>query len=251
MSDPTRRALEPSCELEAALLRAGRTRAPEEARKRALRLAAAALAASGVAAGASGAATAGGTVVKGASAATLHWISIAGLVGAGAVTAAVAVARHDDALTPSIPATTATQSASATLPKPIVQKTAVALQPSAPAETPAADLPATARPTATPVPQPATSTEPASRIGAELSILEQARAALAAGNPARALSILDEYATRFPHASMAPEAAVLRIEALERAGDAPAARRVADAFLLANPESPYAGRVRSLVGANP
>ena len=42
-------------------------------------------------------------------------------------------------------------------------------------------------------------------------------AALASGAPARALSILDEYAARFPHAAMAPEATVLRIEALERA----------------------------------
>lgn len=245
MSDPTRLAREPSSELEATLLRAGRARAPEEARKRALLLATSALAASGVAAGASGAATAGGTVVKGAWAATLHWVGIAGLVGAGAVTAAVAVGRHNDVRTRNELATTATESASVTIAKPIPYQAPVAPQPSAPSETPAADVPATARPTVTPVP------EPASRFGAELSTLEQARAALSAGNPARALSILDDYATRFPHASMAPEATVLRIEALVRAGDAPAARRVADAFLAANPGSPYGDRIRSLVGTNP
>jgi outer membrane protein assembly factor BamD (BamD/ComL family) len=101
------------------------------------------------------------------------------------------------------------------------------------------------------VPEPGASTEPSTRIGAELSTLEQARAALSAGDPARALSILDDYAARFPHASMASEATVLRIEALVRAGDASAARRVADAFLSANPGSPYGNRVRSLVGTNP
>jgi outer membrane protein assembly factor BamD (BamD/ComL family) len=83
-------------------------------------------------------------------------------------------------------------------------------------------------------------------------MLEEARGALASGAPARALSILDGYAARFPRASMAPEASMLRIEALVRAGDLPAAGRAGEAFLTAHPGSPYATRVRSLLaGQNP
>jgi hypothetical protein len=82
----------------------------------------------------------------------------------------------------------------------------------------------------------------------ELSWLEGARAAISSGNPAGALSLLDRYAARFPHGAMAPEASVLRIEALLNAGDRPAAERAAAAFLAADARSPYAARVRSLLG---
>ncbi len=68
------------------------------------------------------------------------------------------------------------------------------------------------------------------------------------GDPARGLALLDAYTTRFPHAAMIPEATVLRVEALTGAGDRPAAQRAADAFLAAHPESPYAARIRSLLG---
>jgi outer membrane protein assembly factor BamD (BamD/ComL family) len=85
----------------------------------------------------------------------------------------------------------------------------------------------------------------------ELAALQQARAALGAGDPARALSMLDAYVARFPHGAMAQEAAVLRIEALVRAGDRPAAQRAADAYLTAHPQSPYMDRIRSLLGTNP
>jgi outer membrane protein assembly factor BamD (BamD/ComL family) len=75
---------------------------------------------------------------------------------------------------------------------------------------------------------------------------------VAAGEPARALAILDGYTARFPRGAMAPEATVLRIEALVKAGDRPAATRVADAFLATAPTSPYATRIQSLLTtANP
>ena len=48
---------------------------------------------------------------------------------------------------------------------------------------------------------------------------------------------------------MGPEATVLRVEALVRAGDRSAAARVGNAFLAGNPQSPYATRIRSLLGA--
>jgi outer membrane protein assembly factor BamD (BamD/ComL family) len=85
----------------------------------------------------------------------------------------------------------------------------------------------------------------------EVSTLDQARAAIADREPARALAILDEYAARFPRGVMGPESSVLRIEALLGAGDRTAAERVAHAFLLNNPASPYEQRIQSLLMSNP
>jgi len=99
--------------------------------------------------------------------------------------------------------------------------------------------------------RPESAPAPSSSLPAELSTLDQARTALRSGDPARALSILDGYASRFPHGSMAPEATMLRIEALVKAGDRAAAGRVADGFLTMSPGSPYAARIRSLLGTNP
>ncbi len=90
----------------------------------------------------------------------------------------------------------------------------------------------------------------ASTVPAEMATLEGARGALAAGDPARCLSVLEHYAERFPGGSMAPEAAMVRIEALVKSGDRAAATRAADALLAGNPESPYAARVRSLLGTS-
>jgi outer membrane protein assembly factor BamD (BamD/ComL family) len=81
-------------------------------------------------------------------------------------------------------------------------------------------------------------------------MLERARGAMASGNPAQALAVLDTYTDRFPYPALLPEATVLRIEALTKAGDPSAARRAADAFLAANPASPYADRIRTILAAS-
>jgi hypothetical protein len=88
-------------------------------------------------------------------------------------------------------------------------------------------------------------------IAEEASVLGQVNAAITAGAPARALSLLDGYTVRFPNPSLGAEAQVLRIEALARSGDAITARRVGDAFLAANPQSPYRARVRGVLQTNP
>jgi hypothetical protein len=87
-----------------------------------------------------------------------------------------------------------------------------------------------------------------SSAAAELVLLDRARSAIAAGNPGGGLVVLDEYAAEFPRGVMAPEASVLRIEALAAAGDHARAKRVAIDFLGANPSSPYAARIESVVG---
>lgn len=92
---------------------------------------------------------------------------------------------------------------------------------------------------------------PAPSVHEELVVLGRASAVLNSGDAVRALSILDTYDARFPHAAMAQEATVLRIESLARMGNAEAARRAGDAFIKENPDTPYAARIRAVIGTYP
>ena len=76
-----------------------------------------------------------------------------------------------------------------------------------------------------------------------LQQLRTIRRALADHSPARALSLLDVFVTRYPSSSLLEEAAVLRFDALSRLhrGDA---RAEGQRFLLRYPRSAYAERVR-------
>jgi outer membrane protein assembly factor BamD (BamD/ComL family) len=78
--------------------------------------------------------------------------------------------------------------------------------------------------------------------------MDRTREALAGGNGARALSLVDEYERRYPHGTFLEEAEVHRVEALVRNGDRAGARRAAARFVVAHPASPHAAHVRSLVG---
>lgn len=82
----------------------------------------------------------------------------------------------------------------------------------------------------------------------ELEAIDNARRALASGDAALASRLLDRYQTRFPKPRLRAEATVLRVETLIARGDRAAAMRVGKAFLASNPKSPYARRVRSLIG---
>jgi len=82
----------------------------------------------------------------------------------------------------------------------------------------------------------------------ELEAIEGARAALTRGDASRALKLLDQYAARFPKPRLGAEATLLRIEALVARGDRATATRLGKAFLEREPRSPYARRVRSLIG---
>jgi hypothetical protein len=127
--------------------------------------------------------------------------------------------------------------------------------PSAPTPVSAAPAPIDAppRPARESSPAPVTTTAPAGApsdnpLASELSFIDVARGALARGEPADALTALNAYDLRFfQRPRLAEEAAVLRIEALVDLGRTDEARRVADRFLRADPASPYAKRVRSLV----
>jgi len=81
-------------------------------------------------------------------------------------------------------------------------------------------------------------------LRAELSALDAARAALAAGNAQGALSLLDAYDRGNPRGLLKLEAEVLRIDALAKSGRPDAARKRAQAFLARHPNSVLASRVR-------
>jgi outer membrane protein assembly factor BamD (BamD/ComL family) len=70
-----------------------------------------------------------------------------------------------------------------------------------------------------------------------LVLMQQARAALAAHDPARALRALNEHARRFPDGALAEEREGLRIAALQAAGKRDEAQRDADRFKKRYPRS--------------
>jgi hypothetical protein len=99
--------------------------------------------------------------------------------------------------------------------------------------------PAAKAPSASPVPPtPLT-------LSTELALLNEARAHVSQGAPARALELLARH-DRAPNASLRAEAALLRVEALRAAGDVAQAAELAKEFVERYPESPLADRARRL-----
>jgi hypothetical protein len=80
----------------------------------------------------------------------------------------------------------------------------------------------------------------------ELAAIQHARATLRAGDAGRALAELDAYQKKFKTGHFAQEARLLRIEAFVKQGRREEAKALARPFLEG--KSPYAARVRSLVG---
>ena len=229
MKDPTRLADVHPSEVARAVLRSANADAPlQGALGRTL-------AATGVSAGGAAAASA-----KIGAAALVRWVGIAllgvALVVAGAAYMRRGQARPRAASTVSVPpAPTATQ-------QPATEATAAAA-PLAMAATPVATTPAAT--TATPR-HPA-----ASSLEVQIAAMDHARASLTAGDASGSLRALDKYDRDFPRGAFAQEANVLRVEALTASGDLAAARALATRLLAANPNSPYARRIRAVTGAPP
>lgn len=85
-------------------------------------------------------------------------------------------------------------------------------------------------------------------LAAEVGALQRVRVALAAGDAPGALAALDAHARDFARPALGPEAAVLRVEALARAGRRAEASALADRLLAASPSSPLATRLRTVLG---
>lgn len=84
-------------------------------------------------------------------------------------------------------------------------------------------------------------------LGAETRVLDAARAAVDARDPAAAERALDSYDQRFPRGNLRPEATVLRLAVLVQQGQGAAARSLA-ARLLGQPSyQAYEQRIRSLL----
>jgi hypothetical protein len=98
-------------------------------------------------------------------------------------------------------------------------------------------------------PQHAPSSRPAppATLADELTALKRAEGALADGNAAGALAELDRYDGVLHGKQMRAEAALLRMEALSRAGKTAAAGALAARFVAENPESPLVDRARTFL----
>jgi len=87
----------------------------------------------------------------------------------------------------------------------------------------------------------------AATLADEVRMLEEAQRALAAGDPAGALRACDRYRGAFATGKLAPEETILRVRALLARGDRQRAVGLAEAFVSAHPDSPYAARIRAIV----
>lgn len=83
---------------------------------------------------------------------------------------------------------------------------------------------------------------PRSTLAEQLEQIKTARAALRAGDPARALSLLDAYQARSRGGELAAEASLLRIEALAASGRRGEAAELARKFAVDHPNSPLIDR---------
>ena len=87
----------------------------------------------------------------------------------------------------------------------------------------------------------------ASQLREESAMILGARRVLRAGDPARALTLLDAARTRFADGGLVQEREALTIEALVRSGQRALATKRAEAFLRDYPKRPHGADVRSLV----
>lgn len=86
----------------------------------------------------------------------------------------------------------------------------------------------------------------ANDLSEEMRLVDSARAHVASGAAKKALSVLATYDRRFPRGALKQEAAVLRVEALEKSGDQRRAAELAKKFVSEHPNSPHVERVQKL-----
>ena len=86
-----------------------------------------------------------------------------------------------------------------------------------------------------------------SSLRSEITALDQARAAAVEHDPSRTLALLDAYQRQFPNGALAPEAQLLRVEALIQSGRRARALPLARRLLNAAPDGPLSERLRKLL----
>jgi hypothetical protein len=98
-----------------------------------------------------------------------------------------------------------------------------------------------------------TATKPvaASKLAAELQLIDAARAALATSSAVKALSALHAHAARYPHGILEQERDALMVKALVGAGRGAEARAASQRFIARYPSSTLLDSVRSAVATIP
>lgn len=125
---------------------------------------------------------------------------------------------------------------------PVYQATDLPVEPAAPSvATPAGKI-TSGNKTA----EPMAASEPS--LAAELDAIRPAKARLASGDAAGALAQVRQYRAQFPKGRLGVEATVIEVEALVALGQRSAAERLAAPLLKG--DSPYAARLRTLLGQN-
>ena len=168
-----------------------------------------------------------------------HPLPLIGLVAAGLI--AGASFAHRESSSPPSPDVEARRAAPAVVAAPADPSNEAAEAPGAqaPAPVPLETLPRAA--------QPATNPKPASNeLGEEMRLIDSARAHVSSGAAKQALSVLAAYDRRFPRGALRQEAAVLRVEALEKSGNEKRAAELAKKFVSEHPNSPHVERVQNL-----
>jgi hypothetical protein len=208
------------------------------------------LAASGAAAALSKAVPSGAGVTV---LAVMKWVgvgAIAGLVTTGSANlidapaaAARAAARGEKAADERNARTSAAFAPAAPAAPPTPAETPAIEQEISPPPAPAAAAPAVQRVS---VPKPVAGI-PVANVGKEVSTLDRAREALAAGDTPSAFRALGQHESEFASGVLGPEAELLRIQALLARREYNSAAVMARGFLMKNPKSPHVGRVRALL----
>jgi TolA-binding protein len=239
MKDPQPLLDNGATELELRLLQAGDADRPS-AKARQAALAALGLSGAVLSASSSAAATAGSTALSsGARVLAAKWWAVGALVTAGGVSVGYATLTSSPAGTPSAVVVPRLS------PPPMVATAAPLPEPEVSASASPALTTSRERPTSSP---PRSSSSAGSLgIQEQIVLVDRARAAVAAQQPATALAALDEYQRRFPGGVLAQEATLLRIDALLARGDKASAARLGRQFLQRYPRSPMAARVKTLI----
>ena len=182
------------------------------------------------------------------------WIVAAGLLAIAAAIGLLALgpsltqqhAQRDDPAAAFHQEPGAARSARARAPATAPEAPAIAVDPETAPQARAADL-TRRRPLEATAPETADiAAPPASEpsLAEEMQRMRPAQAALVAGDPSRALELLEDYVQAFPDGLLHEEYLALRAIARCSAGPPPAGRAEADAFLNARPRSMFAERVR-------
>ena len=190
-----------------------------------------------------GPSTGGSMAAQAIKAGALAKVGLVSLVGLGVLGGGALVYRL--AGQSSAPIETAAARAPATHAGPVTENAALSGGGESPSPAPATSVAQSSGPGSAPRVSATPPTDQSLR--GELRVLDVARAAVDARDPAAAQRALDRYDQRFPQGHLRPEATVLRLAVLVQQGQGAAARSLA-ARLLAQPSyQAYEQRIRSLL----